>query len=167
MITTDASAACIGAHGGRDGGVIVVGTGSIGWAEFGGRQYRVGGWGLPISDEGSGSWIGGEALRRVLWAYDRRVPWSPLLRALLVVKHAQRNDPVATELMRRAASHIDAIAARLIELGAPRLALVGGLAPHVEPWVASDVRSRLTAPAGDALDGAVRPARTLAESIAA
>ncbi|MBO0766341.1 MAG: N-acetylglucosamine kinase, partial [Hyphomicrobiaceae bacterium] len=31
-VTTDAEAACIGAHGGEDGGVIIVGTGSVGWA---------------------------------------------------------------------------------------------------------------------------------------
>ena len=46
-ITTDARAACVGAHRGRDGGIIIVGTGSIGWADVDGRQYRVGGWGLP------------------------------------------------------------------------------------------------------------------------
>ncbi|MGA9324235.1 MAG: BadF/BadG/BcrA/BcrD ATPase family protein, partial [Xanthobacteraceae bacterium] len=32
MITTDAHAACLGAHGDRDGGVIVAGTGTVGWA---------------------------------------------------------------------------------------------------------------------------------------
>ena len=72
-ITTDAHAACVGAHRGRDGGVIIVGTGSIGWAKLNGRHYRVGGWGLPVSDEGSGAWLGREALRRVLWAHDGRV----------------------------------------------------------------------------------------------
>src|SRR5262245_19556179 len=67
VFVTDAEAACIGAHGGHNGGVIVIGTGSIGWAELNGRQYRVGGWGWPISDEGSGAWLGCEALRRALW----------------------------------------------------------------------------------------------------
>ena len=68
VFVSDAQAACVGAHGRRDGGVIVVGTGSIGWAELGGRHYRVGGRGWPISDEGSGAWLGCEALRRTLWA---------------------------------------------------------------------------------------------------
>src|SRR5262249_18272575 len=48
LITTDAQAACIGAHRGRDGAVIVVGTGTVGWAELNRRSYRVGGWSLPI-----------------------------------------------------------------------------------------------------------------------
>ena len=127
IVTTDAHAACVGAHGGRDGGIIIVGTGSIGWAERKGLHYRVGGWGWPISDEGSGAWLGHEALRRVLWAYDGRIAWSPLLRAIfarfdedphailqwtinaaprdlgsfapLIVAAAAQDDPVGRELM--------------------------------------------------------------------
>src|SRR5499426_2094113 len=34
VFVTDAQAACVGAHGGCDGGIIVIGTGSIGWAEL-------------------------------------------------------------------------------------------------------------------------------------
>src|SRR5262245_5751130 len=78
-ITTDAHAACVGAHRGHDGGVIIVGTGTVGWAELKGRHHRVGGWGLPISDEGSGAWLGCEALRRTLWAHDGRAQWTGLL----------------------------------------------------------------------------------------
>ena len=53
---------------------------------LGGRErktYRVGGWGLPLSDEGSGAWIGCEALRRVLWALDGRLTWTPLLQRVV------------------------------------------------------------------------------------
>ncbi len=82
-LTTDAHAACIGAHGGRSGGIIIVGTGSVGWGIAGGREYRVGGWGFPVSDEGSGAWIGCETARRVLWAYDGLTPWTELLKQVL------------------------------------------------------------------------------------
>jgi len=50
----DATVACIGAHGAREGGIVIVGTGSVGFAVVGGREVRVGGYGFPISDEGSG-----------------------------------------------------------------------------------------------------------------
>src|SRR5437660_12250237 len=60
ILTSDAHAACVGAHDGRDGAVLIIGTGSIGWAVLRGRHHRVGGWGLPISDEGSGAWLGCE-----------------------------------------------------------------------------------------------------------
>lgn len=194
-VTTDARAACIGAHGGGDGGVIVVGTGTIGWAELGGGQYRIGGWGPPVSDEGSGAWLGCEALRRVLWAHDGRIAWTALLSALFaqfdrdphaivqwafealprnfaglapaVVEHARQADPVAAELMRLGAGHLDALAARLVALGADRLALVGGLAPAMEEWVSHATRAHLVPPAGDELDGALQLARIAAEHVAA
>ena len=194
MITTDAHAACIGAHGNRDGAVIVAGTGTIGWAVLKGKSYRVGGWGLPISDEGSGAWLGCEALRRVLWAFDGRIAWTPLLRALFahfgddphaivrwtqtatprdfglfaprVFDHAGHGDPVAGELMDLAAGHIDALASRLISAGATQLALVGGCAPFLKPRLRALARSRLVEPAGDALQGAVYLARSAAQLLA-
>lgn len=195
LVTSDAHAACIGAHAGHDGGVIVAGTGTVGWAELNGRHYRVGGWGLPTSDEGSGAWLGCEALRRTLWAHDGRIAWTKLLTALfqqfqsdphaivrfaaraasrdfgalapLIVEHAATGDPTAVELMRLAARHIDALAARLTASGIERLALVGGLAPHIEQWLSDATKRRLVAPAGDALTGALQLARAAAGSLAA
>jgi glucosamine kinase len=193
IITTDAHAACVGAHAGRDGGVIIAGTGAIGWAIIGGREYRCGGWGFPISDEGSGAWLGCEIIRRTLLAFDGRMAWSAVSHAVfehfqsdphaivrwlnhakprdfaalapLVVDHAEAGDRVAADLMLLAASHIDALAARLTALGAPKLALAGGLAPKLEPWLASTTRTRLVQPAGDAVDGAFRLARAEAEAL--
>ena len=194
IITSDAHAACIGAHGGEDGGVIVIGTGSVGWAIVGGRQYRVGGWGLPLSDEGSAAWLGREALRQSLRAYDGRVAPTGLLRHLLdrfggdpyaivrwadtaapaafgrlaplVVEHAAQDDPAAIDLMERAANHIDALAARLTAVGAERLALVGGLAPHLETWLAPQTRQHLVQPQGDAVAGALQMAQSAQPSYA-
>ena len=187
IVTTDAHAACAGAHAGRNGGIIIVGTGSIGWGVESERSFRVGGWGFPVSDEGGGAWLGCEAVRRALWAHDGRLGWTPLLRAIAaefdlsphaivawmgtakprdfgrlapyVVEHAASGDPIAQEIMRSAAGHIDAIAARLGDHGAARLSLMGGLAHAIEPWLADETRSRLVPPAGDALDGALRIAR--------
>lgn len=190
VITTDAHAACIGAHGECDGGIVAVGTGSIGWAVLKGQSYRVGGWGLPFSDEGSGSWLGGEALRRLLWARDGRITWTPLLRELFadfnndphaIVRFSQdarprdlaafaprifafgeRGDTVAVELMQAAARHIEALACRLIATGADRIALVGGCAPSIKRWLGHDTASHLVEPIGDALQGALQIARSAA-----
>src|SRR5262249_34842790 len=68
VITTDAHAACLGAHGGKDGGVIIAGTGAVAWALIKGKTYRIGGWGLPISEYGRGAWIGIAAWRAVVVA---------------------------------------------------------------------------------------------------
>ena len=136
IVTTDAHAACIGAHCGHDGGIVIAGTGSIGWAIVAGRQYRVGGWGLPLSDEGSGAWLGAEAMRRVLRAYDGRIAWTELLRCLFdqfaadphcivrwaatarpgdfatlaptIIEYARRSDSEPMALLHRAAEHLDA-----------------------------------------------------------
>jgi glucosamine kinase len=195
IITNDARAACIGAHCGHDGGVIVIGTGTIGWAELRGRQYRIGGWGLPISDDGGAAWLGCEGLRRVLWAHDGRIAETGLLSTLfhqfnrdphaivrwtfsasprdfgamapIIVDYANRDDRVGVELMQLAAHHIDALTERLLRLGAPRLSLVGGLAAAMAPWVSRSIQKHLVAPAGDALDGALRMARATEKSAAA
>jgi glucosamine kinase len=192
LFTTDAHAACVGAHQGADGGVIVVGTGTVGWAIIGGKHHRVGGWGFPVSDEGSGAWLGLETLRRALWAHDGRIGWTGLLTTVfeqfqsdphaivrwmskalprdfgrfapLVIEHAWQSDPVAAELARLAASHIDALAARLVAFGAARIALTGGLATHIEPFLARETRRHLVRPAGDALAGALQLARAEAET---
>jgi hypothetical protein len=66
---------------------------------------------------------------------------------------------MAADIMRVAAGHIDAIAARLGDHGAARLALMGGLAAAIAPWLGENTRARLVPPAGDALDGALRIAR--------
>ena len=186
IITSDAHAACVGAHRGGDGAVVIVGTGSIGWAVLRGKQRRVGGWGFELSDEGSGAWIGRELLRRVLLAHDGRAAWTTLTRATFaqfatapaivqfsaratsrdyaalapaVVEQAARQDETAVAIMRLAAAHIDAIAARLLELDVPRLSLTGGLAPHMAAFLSTTNRARLVPPLGDALDGALMLAR--------
>jgi glucosamine kinase len=191
VFTTDAHAACVGAHGGKDGGIIIVGTGSVGWGLVGGIEHRVGGWGFPVSDEGSGAWLGCEVARRVLWAYDGRRAWTGLLKkvlerfdgdphaivrwmgasrprdfaalAPLVLEYASRDDAVAHELMGLAAGHIDVIAERLAALGVARLALAGSIAPRIEPWLSPVTQERLVPPQGDALSGALQMARHEAE----
>lgn len=195
VLTTDAEAACNGAHGGRDGGIVIIGTGSIGWAIRGGRHHRVGGWGLAVSDEGSGAWLGLEAIRRVLWAHDGRIAWTDLLQRLseqfhsdphaivrwaaqaapadygrfapAVVESARHGDAIATELLHAAAGHIETLVRRLLAWDTPRLALAGGLASAIERHLAGDLRQRLTPPEGDALSGALRLAAAEARALAA
>ena len=193
IVTTDAHAACLGAHGDNDGGVIVAGTGTVGWAVVRGQTHRVGGWGMPISDEGSGAWLGLEALRRVLWAADGRAPWAPLLRALFahfaqdphaivdwvatatprdlgsfartVAEHAAAGDETALDLMKLAAGHIDRLATQLVALGADRIAIMGGLGPALRPWLSAETVAHVVEPERDALHGALMLARAAMESI--
>jgi len=183
----DATIACIGAHGARDGGIVIVGTGSVGFALIGGREVRVGGYGFPISDEGSGADLGLHAIRLALRAYDGRAVTTSLTRdvmmrfqsdpfeavawmdqatatdyatfAPLVMRHADAGDPVARRIVRDAAEQIDELVRRLSESGASRVALLGGLASSMQPWLTPDVQRRLVPVEGDAVDGALHLAR--------
>lgn len=183
----DATIACIGAHSGRDGGIVVIGTGSVGFAVVGGREFRAGGYGFPISDEGSGADLGLHAIRLALRAYDERglatsltrevmkrfeddpfeaVAWMDKATATdyatfapLVMRYADDGDPVGRLIVRDAAEQIDELVRRLLEFGAPRIALLGGLASPMQPWLAPDVQRRLSPIEGDAVDGALLLAR--------
>ena len=187
VYVNDATIACIGAHGGRDGGIVIVGTGSIGFAVVKGREVRIGGYGFPISDEGSGADLGLHAIRLALRASDGRalatsftrevmvrfdndpfeaVAWMDRATATeyatlapLVMRHADAGDPVGRRIVREAAEQIDELVRRLIECGAPRVALIGGLASSIEPWLAPDVQRGLSPVEGDAIAGALRLAR--------
>lgn len=183
----DATIACLGAHGARDGGIVIVGTGSIGFAVVGGREIRVGGYGFPISDEGSGADLGLHAIRLALRAHDERAVVTSLTRdvmarfhndpyeavawmdratateyatfAPLVMRHADAGDPVARRIVRDAGEQIDDLVRRLAECGASRVALLGGLASSMQPWLAPDVQRRLVPVEGDSIDGALHLAR--------
>src|SRR6516225_5759434 len=78
-----ASAAGLGACGGKDGAILIVGTGSCGLAVVDGQRINVGGWGDVVSDDGSGNAIGRAALRRALWALEGLAPAGALAEAIL------------------------------------------------------------------------------------
>jgi glucosamine kinase len=186
-VDTDAYAAWLGAHQGRDGAILIVGTGSCGLAVVEGRRFNVGGWGAEISDEGSGMAIGRAAIRRSLWALEGMGPMTPLAEAVLaafdrepekivswadaakpadyarfapvVFEHAGRGDALAATLLREAADDIGRMIQRLLALGAPKLALVGGLAEPIAAWLPPALRGCLVKPLADAADGAILMAR--------
>lgn len=183
---TDGYVACIGAHSGADGGIVIVGTGSFGLARVGGRKIGVGGYGFPISDEGSGADLGLRAIRLAMRASDGRIDRTALLNdvlarfhedpaeavawmdkatatdyatfAPLVMRHADNGDPVGRRIVQGAADEVDGLVRALVEQGAPRVALIGGLSSAMEPWLAPDVRRRLKPSDGDAVSGAIRMA---------
>jgi glucosamine kinase len=75
LLAGDEEIALDSAFRGGPGILIIAGTGSnvLGRAAEG-AMYHAGGWGPALGDEGSGFWIGQEALRAGFWAQDRSVP---------------------------------------------------------------------------------------------
>nr|BBH87384.1 N-acetylmuramic acid/N-acetylglucosamine kinase [Thermosporothrix sp. COM3] len=96
VIENDGFAALVGATGGEAGVLVIAGTGSI---VFGlnkaGESARAGGWGHRVGDEGSGYWLGKEAVRAILHALDGRGPTTRLSEIMLA--SLQLNHP--TELI--------------------------------------------------------------------
>src|SRR5689334_22014416 len=82
-VDVDAYAACLGAHDGADGGIVIAGTGSAGLALVGGERHWIGGFGFPLGDQGSGAILGRGALRRAVLSLDNLIPSSPLLVEIL------------------------------------------------------------------------------------
>lgn len=184
---SDSLIACLGAHGGKDGGIVIVGTGSIGIVRVKGNDLSVGGYGFPISDEGSGADLGLRAIKLAMRALDGRaeatqltaeilghfhddpvevVAWMDRATATdyanfapLVMRHADQGDPVGRRIARAGAEQIDGLVWALIERGAPRVALIGGLACAIEAWLTPDVRRCLSPPESDAISGAIILAR--------
>lgn len=86
VVETDGYSTLLGAHNGQHGGIIAIGTGSIGEAWLAdGTRLEVGGWGFPTSDEGSGAYLGLKAINHVQRIMDGRRPVTPFGEKLLSI----------------------------------------------------------------------------------
>lgn len=183
----DAVVANLGAHAGRDGGTLILGTGSIAIIAVEGRTFTMGGYGFPISDEGSGAAIGLSAIRHALRALDGRTASTPMSVAVAasigpgietviawmdqagpadygalaptVFRYAEDGDAIAVSIVREAARHVEQFIATMFARGAPAVALAGGLSARLRPWLTERVAARLSPAQGSPLDGAMLMAR--------
>lgn len=187
-VITDAQGALLGAHSGLDGAIVIAGTGSVGIGTVQNKALRVGGYGFPVSDEGSGAYLGLRAIQLSLRVHDGRLPASSLADSILaefghdpyqivgwmdragatdygrfaprVIAHADAGDVMAMRVVTTAAGHVAAMLERLHALGATRLSLLGGLAEKLSPHLPPETRIRLKPADGDAVAGALIHART-------
>lgn len=172
FLITDLRAACIAAHGGNEGAVIVSGTGSCGYAQAAGRVMELGAHGFPFGDKGSGAWIGLQALQAVLLALDDLGEATQLTAlvgehlqadgleiiqrmrdagtgeyarlAPLVFAAAQKQDPVAVAILQEGASYLSQLAERLWSIEPPRMAMLGGVSHKIKDWMRSDIVNRMS-----------------------
>src|SRR5436190_11582977 len=140
LVVNDALIALVAGARDATGVVIIAGTGSIVYGRnASGEAARAGGWGHMIGDEGSGYWIGREALAAVMRAGDGRGPATELradvlayfgiddisrLPGIVYNRDVPRKSVAALgPIVDRAAGHGDAVARRIIETAADELAL--------------------------------------------
>ncbi len=186
-VDNDALIACLGAHAGRDGGIVIAGTGSAALALIGGKRHELGGWGFALGDDGSGALMGRAAVRHAILTLDGLAEAGALARAVLdqlgrdrdgptrwsaaarpadyaafagaVIAAAKAGDPAGVAILTQARAGIDAMARRLIVLGVPAICFVGGLADVLTEQPPADVAGTIGPPLHDATDGAVMLAR--------
>ena len=170
VVTSDAHVACLGAHGGEDGAIIIVGTGVVGFETVHHHKKKVSGWGFPHDDEGGGAWMGLEAVKATLQWLDGRLAASELANlvynhfdrqrdklvtwankanstafaelAPIVIKQSKAGDMMAISIIKRAAQAIDRIADALAYPQLP-CSLIGGVAPFLEPYLSPSLQARL------------------------
>lgn len=183
-LASDAQIAHLGAHGGGDGAILILGTGSAALLRIDGREVALGGYGFPVSDEGSGAALGLSAVRHALRALDGRTQRTPLADAVaarfdhdvlkavawmaqasprdygalapIVLDHADADDAIARSIVEDAAGHVERFIETIVARRVRRCTLVGGLAPRLQPWLRVRTVAHLCPPMGDPLDGALR-----------
>ncbi|OLB60725.1 MAG: ATPase [Acidobacteria bacterium] len=143
LVVNDALIALVAGAQDAPGIVIIAGTGSIVYGRnAAGEAARAGGWGHMIGDEGSGYWIGREALAAVMRAADGRGPATQLggdILAHFAVDDESRLPRIVYDrdqprmsvaalgpIVERAAELGDAVATRILERAADELVLAAG-----------------------------------------
>jgi glucosamine kinase len=183
-LESDAVAACLGAHDGQDGAILIVGTGVIGYKIRSGEHKRVGGWGFPYDDVGGGAWFGMHAVRYTLEWCDGRREASPFLEAVyqsfhssvttlvswadsanatdfatlapVVTQYLSQGDRWAIELAERSGQALCAAADSLIKGDEMiPLCLFGGLASFMEAYLKSNLRLNIVTRKHDATEGSL------------
>lgn len=136
--SSDFEIALVGAHGRREGVLILAGTGSVAFGvNAAGQTAQAGGWGYLIGDEGSGYWIGARALAAVTQAADgqgRATQLSELVlnslnlqSALEIIPWLYRDTPAVVPAVAALARHVlalaesDAVAAGILDSAAAAL----------------------------------------------
>lgn len=158
-VASDSLTGHAGALTGAPGVVLTAGTGAVALGVGDPPSlHRVDGWGQWLGDEGSGTWIGREALRAAVRAHDGRGPATTLLAAALrrygeprqlpsvlsldgrlprataafvpdVIACAEAGDPAAVGVLTRAGRHwAESTVAAARAVAQTTVAVIGGLA---------------------------------------
>lgn len=183
FLATDLHIACLGAHNGNYGAVMIAGTGSCGYIHVEKQTAMYGGHGFPVGDKGSGAWMGLEAIKAVLLAVDSLGPATSLTRVVRdtlgaegldiveklagapsslygrlapgVLQEAGNGDAVARAIVEDGAGYLSALAEKLLAFDPPRISLLGGLGPVILPWMKPAVAELIAEPLDQPEAGAI------------
>ncbi|ROR23311.1 glucosamine kinase [Vibrio crassostreae] len=182
-LNTDAYGACIGAHNGHNGAIMIGGTGSCGIYLKDGEQHVVGGREFPISDQGGGAVMGLRLIQQVLLAEDGIRSKTPLTQHVMnhfnndvdaivewskgaipkdfgqfspvIFQLANEGDELAIEMLKQTAADIEMFVLALHHKGADKVCLMGSIAERILNWLSPPVQQWIVKPQFDAIEGAL------------
>jgi len=189
-VTTDLHIACLGAHAGRDGAILITGTGTAAFSTVGSEQFLFSAQRFPLGDGSSGAWFGWQAVCATLDCLDGLTDETELTKTIcrtlgvnsntdlisccmsykatdyaqlapLVLRFQQLGDPQALDITQRGLDYIQALLQRLLKTAAPRVAMIGGLAPFLADLLPDELQRQLSPVLGPPEVGAVALARQL------
>ncbi|MBE7637724.1 hypothetical protein GUA87_12785 [Sneathiella sp. P13V-1] len=181
--TNDAHIAYLGAIGaGRDGAIIIFGTGSCVYGTVQGQAFSMGGWGLHISDQASGARLGKLAVRYTLQSAEGIAPSSELTELIsarigntakeiynwsrtatpsdyadlapYILRCSENKDETATAIVNLIVREAEQLIAASRFKGISQIALIGGLAPEIRKRLSPEFTTNIVAAKGDPLEGA-------------
>lgn len=183
IVDTDGFTTLLGAHEGKPGVVVAVGTGSVGMILTSDqKRIDVSGWGFPSGDEASGAWLGLQAAAIAEKTLDKRL--APSVLSDLVLSHcgktpadflfwlAQANqfqfaklaplvfkaapeDLLAKNLLISAGIEIESMALTLDPSKKLPLSICGRLGEALISYLPEDIKSRHRAAKGNSSTGAL------------
>ena len=191
-IISDAETTLVGAIGEADGVIGAIGTGSVYGRREQGVFTQLGGWGFLLGDDGSGARLGRDLLHLAILAHDGLAPHSSLTRDIIkeyqgsplnIVEQAQAFSPkdfgqFAPRIVKAAAAddqnaesilaqHTKIVQKSIDAVGfAPDKAfcMLGGLGAVFLKRLPQPYQTAAHQPLGNALDGAVSLAISLAKT---
>ena len=188
-VSSDLMTASYAAHAGKDGALLIVGTGSSAARMQNHKLKQFGGHGFVLGDKGSGAWFGRAAISSTLEALDGLIPLSDLHDMVLnklginssadlvqtminanpsefaafapdIIELAKLNDLSALSLVKEGAAYLDKLCLRTLHDTSLSLVLMGGLAPSIEPWFSPALRERIVSSHAGPEWGAMRLLQT-------
>ncbi len=183
VLNTDAYGACLGAHSGQNGAIMIAGTGSCGILLKDGKQHVVGGREFPISDQGGGAMMGLHLIQQVLLSedgitkktalsqhvmmnfenkIDNIVAWSKTAKprdygqfSPTVFEYALQGDELGITILKQTASDIEMYLVALNKKGAQRIALMGSIGERIVRWLSPPIQNWIVNPKHDAIEGGI------------
>jgi len=175
FLTTDLHIACLGAHQGEDGAVMITGTGSCGFSYVAQKSLTIGAHGFPHGDKASGAWFGLQAAKQVLLALDGLVKPTAMTQKLLTQLHcsndvtlveniankpatyyakfanlvfdaAEEGDEAAKEIIDNGCEYISSVANKLWQQQPSRMSMIGGLTTRLIKWLPNNLLAKLAEP---------------------